>query len=159
MISGHWENLVHKIGSSLQPGETVALAESCTGGLMGAVITSQPGVSSWFRGSIVAYHNDLKISLLDVSEDVLAQDGAVSRACALEMARGARSKAGSCLGVGLTGIAGPGGATPDKPVGLVYLALVDSERELCQKLHLQGNRDAIRAAAVTHALEAILETR
>lgn len=159
MISEHWKTLVQKIGSTLQPGETVALAESCTGGLVGAAITSLPGVSVWFRGSIVAYHNDLKISLLDVPEDILTREGAVSRACALEMARGARSKTGASLGVGLTGIAGPGGATPDKPIGLVYLALIDSERELCHKLNLQGNRDAIRAAAVTHILKAILEAR
>lgn len=135
----------------------MALAESCTGGLLGAAITSQPGVSSWFRGAMVVYHNELKIDWLGVPEEVIQRDGAVSKTCALEMARAVRLKAEATLGVGLTGIAGPSGATPDKPVGLLFLALSAENREKCLEIRLSGNRDEIRENAVTHALQAILE--
>ena len=133
----------------------MALAESCTGGLLGAAITAEPGVSSWFRGAMVVYHNDLKTEWLGISEELLQRDGAVSRSCALEMARAVRHKAEATLGVGLTGIAGPSGATPDKPVGLVFLALSTENREDCLELRLSGDRGDIREAAVTQALQAI----
>jgi nicotinamide-nucleotide amidase len=150
-----WKELVQKIGSTRRAGETVALAESCTGGLLGAAITSQPGVSTWFRGAMVVYHNDLKLEWLGISEDILQRDGAVSKSCALEMARAVRAKAQASLGVALTGIAGPSGATPDKPVGLVFLALSAEDRENCLELRFSGNRDEIREAAVTQTLQAI----
>ena len=102
--------------------QTLATAESCTGGLVGALLTGRPGSSAWYLGGIVAYANDLKLRLLGVPADVLAAQGAVSLAVAEAMAAGARAAARSDYAVSLTGIAGPDGGTPEKPAGTVWIA-------------------------------------
>src|SRR5437867_2067211 len=96
-------------------GMTLALAESCTGGLLGDMLTDVPGSSAYFLGGVVAYHDDLKTALLDVPPAVIRQYGAVSAECALLMARGVRGITGADIGISITGIAGPGGGTAAKP--------------------------------------------
>jgi len=97
---------------------TIATAESCTGGLIGAAITATPGCSAIFKGGIIAYHNDLKISQLSVNRDTIIAHGGVSAAVAEEMAKGCRETLDVDFAISVTGIAGPGGGTPEKPVGL-----------------------------------------
>jgi len=111
----------------LARGKTVAVAESCTGGLIGDRLTNVPGSSVYFLHGVVAYSNAAKVTLLDVSPHLFEQYGAVSEPVALAMAYGAQRRAGSDLALGVTGIAGPTGGTAEKPVGLVYCALVDRE--------------------------------
>ncbi|HLI52251.1 MAG TPA: nicotinamide-nucleotide amidohydrolase family protein, partial [Thermomicrobiaceae bacterium] len=103
-------------------GLTIATAESCTGGLIAHRITTVSGSSAYFVGGVVSYSNALKQKLLGVTEETLRTAGAVSRECALQMAGGVRRLTGATVGISSTGIAGPGGATPTKPVGLVYIA-------------------------------------
>jgi PncC family amidohydrolase len=119
---------------------TLATAESCTGGLLGHLITNVPGSSAYFLGGVVAYSNEAKERLLGVRHETLMEEGAVSAAVALEMARGARALFGADLALSTTGIAGPGGGTPQKPVGLVYIALVAPDRELCERQIWGGER-------------------
>jgi nicotinamide-nucleotide amidase len=133
-------------------GLTVGAAESATGGLVAARLTSIPGASDVFRGGIVAYDNDVKVAQLGVPEDVLAAHGAVSAETAAAMAAGARAAVGADVAVSDTGIAGPGGGTPEKPVGLVYLHAVGPERAEALELHLHGGRDQIRRRAAVAAL-------
>lgn len=135
---------------------TIATAESCTGGLVSARITSIAGSSSYFLGGIVAYSNGVKQSLLGVPADLLEQHGAVSRECALEMARGARRATGADIGVSTTGIAGPGGATPTKPVGLVYIGCVAPWGEWCQMQQWAGDRAENIAWSAEAALALVL---
>ena len=132
---------------------TLAIAESCTGGLLAQRITSVPGSSQHFLGGIVCYSNEMKQSWLDVSPDDLAEHGAVSPIVAQSLAEGIRRKAGSTLGIGITGIAGPSGATPDKPVGLVFLALASPEGSTARELRLLGGREIVRFQASQAALE------
>ncbi len=132
--------------------QTLAVAESCTAGLLAARLTSVPGSSDYFRGGILAYHNDLKMKLLGVSAKTLARHGAVSAQCAAEMAEGARRVAQASLGLAVTGIAGPSGAMPGKPVGLVFIALANGRKTLVQKLQCSGDRTAVRQRAATEAL-------
>ena len=151
-LQDHWRELVARIAVGWPEENYLALAESCTGGMVGAAITSLPGVSRWFRGGVVAYHNDLKTQALGVTEQLLQEFGAVSEQCARSMSRGVRKVLSAELGLAVTGIAGPDGATEDKPVGLVYIALSDSERESCERFNFPGDRDADRIAAVEQAL-------
>lgn len=116
-----------------QRGMTLALAESCTGGLVSHRITDVPGSSDYYRGSITAYHNQIKACLLRVSQRALDRHGAVSEQAAAEMARGARAALDADVGVAVTGIAGPGGGTPEKPVGLVYVALAAPDGEWVER--------------------------
>src|SRR3989304_5781049 len=108
---------------------TLALGESCPGGLVGHRLTNVPGSSSYVLGGIVAYSNEAKERLLGVRHETLEEQGAVSPETAIEMARGARAALGADVGLSVTGIAGPGGGTPDKPVGLVYVALAAGDWE------------------------------
>lgn len=119
---------------------TIATAESCTGGLIAHRITTVAGSSAYFLGGVVAYSNALKETMLDVPAAILEQHGAVSRECALAMARGIRARTGASIGLSSTGIAGPSGATPTKPVGLVYLACVTPFGEVCQEHRWRGDR-------------------
>ena len=132
-------------------GRTLAVAESCTGGLLSAALTSVPGSSLSFKGGVVAYDNAVKIAQLGVDAQTLATAGAVSEEAAREMARGARERLGAGLGLSTTGIAGPDGGTPEKPVGLVWIALDDGETRAWQ-LRLRGDRDAVARRATTSAL-------
>jgi nicotinamide-nucleotide amidase len=133
-------------------GLTVGAAESCTGGLVAARLTSVPGASDVFRGGIVAYDNAVKVAQLGVSDETLAAHGAVSPETAAAMAAGARASLGADVAVSDTGIAGPGGGTPEKPVGLVYLHAQGPEGGEALELRLHGGREQIRRRATVAAL-------
>ena len=138
-------------------GLSLAAAESCTGGLVAARLTSVPGSSDVFRGGVVAYDNDVKRGLLGVSEKTLAAHGGVSAETAAEMAVGARASLGADAAVSTTGIAGPGGGTPEKPVGLVYLHASGPGAQLDREFNLPGDREAVRRRATTAALHLLRE--
>ena len=155
------ETLVENIAAALLARrQTLATAESCTGGAVGAALTDLAGSSAWYLGGFVAYSNSLKTRLLDVPADLLAIHGAVSAQTAQAMAKGAREKTDADFAVAVTGIAGPGGGTPEKPVGLVYMAVAGPGETAVFKHRFTGTRVDIRAAAVAaalnHALEAIV---
>lgn len=124
--------------------QTVATAESCTGGLASAELTSVPGSSRAFLGGIVSYANDVKQALLGVPAALLAEHGAVSEPVAAAMAAGVRERLGTTFGLATTGIAGPGGGTEDKPVGTVFIALAGPESITVRKLFFSGDRERIR---------------
>lgn len=130
----------------------LATAESCTGGGVAARVTSVSGSSEYFLGGIVAYSNDAKQALLGVSPETLATRGAVSAECAREMAEGARRAFGAEFAVSTTGIAGPGGATNRKPVGLVYIALAGPDKTSVEEFHFPGGRAVVTDAATEAAL-------
>lgn len=132
-------------------GRTVATAESLTGGLIAAALTSTAGSSATFRGGLVVYATDLKASLAGVSVDLLARQGAVDPDVAAGLANGARDRLGASFGLGITGVAGPA-AQDGKAVGTVYLALAGPGQTVVQQLSLAGDRTAIRDAAVHAAL-------
>jgi len=138
-----------------QTGQTVAVAESCTGGLLGHRLTNVPGSSAYFRGGVVAYANEAKTALLDVPEAVLRVHGAVSGEAAEAMARGVRAAFRADIGIAITGIAGPSGATPDKPVGLVYLALAEGAtgRVVRVEFGSEPGREGIKHLATQGALD------
>ncbi len=136
---------------------TLGLAESCTGGLAGHRLTNVPGSSTYFLGGIVAYSNEAKERLLGVSHDTLVEHGAVSAETALEMARGARQALGSDVGLSTTGIAGPGGAMPGKPVGLVYIALSAREAERVERYVWDSDREGNKGLSVEAALTMLKE--
>ena len=142
-----------------EQGFTIGAAESCTGGLVAARLTSVPGSSDAFSGGVVSYDNRLKVELLGVPEDTLNRHGAVSAETAEAMAQGARSALAADVGVSVTGVAGPGGGTPEKPVGLVYLHASTPSSEESMELHLPGDRAAVRrraAASALHLLRRVL---
>lgn len=133
-------------------GLTLATAESCTGGLIAQRLTSVPGSSTVFVGGAVAYTNGLKTLFADVPEALLAQHGAVSQPVARALAEGIRQRTGASIGIGVTGIAGPGGGTDTKPVGLVYVAISDASSTDALELRLSGDRERIRWFTSQHAL-------
>lgn len=135
--------------------QTISFAESCTGGLLAAQFTDYPGVSAVFRGSVVAYDNQIKQNLLQVDAAILAEEGAVSRACALAMASGCRQLMQSDWAVAVTGIAGPDGGSAAKPVGLVYLAVAGPDRLEAKLLQTGGNRARIRRVAALNAFDLV----
>ena len=143
-----------------EKGLTIAVAESCTGGLIGKRITEVPGASSVFNCGVCAYSNEMKTRLLGVKEETLSLYGAVSAQTAVEMARGVREVAGADIGLSVTGIAGPDGGTPDKPVGLVYIAVSSAANDSSKELRLSrgyGNeRELIRLLAASNALHLAL---
>jgi nicotinamide-nucleotide amidase len=145
------------LGLAREQGLSLAAAESCTGGLVAARLTSVPGASDVFRGSVVSYDNSVKIDQLGVSEETLAAHGAVSAETAAEMAHGAQESLGADVAAAVTGIAGPGGGTPEKPVGLVYLHVSGPGREGARELLLPGDRDAVRRRATAAALHLVRE--
>lgn len=138
-------------------GLSLAAAESCTGGLVAARLTSIPGASGVFRGGVVAYDNEVKRAQLGVPEETLAEHGAVSAETAAAMAAGARDSLGVDVAVSVTGVAGPNGGTLEKPVGLVYLHASAPGAELGRELRLSGDRDAIRRRAAAAALHLVRE--
>ncbi|NOX44119.1 MAG: CinA family protein [Caldiserica bacterium] len=133
-------------------GLTLAVAESCTGGLLSSLITDVPGSSDYFRGGIVAYSNAVKERVLGVPGDVLATVGAVSAECARAMAEGVRGLLKADIGIATTGIAGPGGGTPTKPVGLVYIALAHAGGVLVREFRFVGARRGNKHSAAHEAL-------
>ena len=151
-------SIEHRINQMLATGEggrsavTLATAESCTGGAVAARLTSLGGSSEYVLGGIVAYSNEAKASLLGVSRETLDTRGAVSAECAREMAAGARRAFAADLAVSTTGIAGPGGATARKSVGLVYIALASPDGIVVDEFHFPGGRKTITDAATDAAL-------
>jgi nicotinamide-nucleotide amidase len=133
----------------------LAVAESCTGGLICRKITNTPGSSAYFLGGVVSYANALKTIYLDVSPDLLQSIGAVSREVAEEMAVGVRSKTGADIGLAVTGIAGPDGGSEEKPVGTVYIAIATSEENWVTRFHFNGNRNEIREISAQSGLDLI----
>ena len=138
-------------------GVTVAMAESCTGGLLSSRLTDIPGSSAFVEGGVVVYSYEAKERLLGVDHDELLEHGAVSEEVAMAMAAGVRCLFGANVGVGITGIAGPGGGMPGKPVGLVYIALADAESARCERYVWQGDRLANKRQSVDAALQMILD--
>ncbi len=150
------DSLAHyAVEALLEAVKTVAVAESCTGGLVAASLVEVPGVSAALMEGQVTYSNAAKVRCLGVSEQVLAAHGAVSEQTARGMAEGLRARAGVDIAIATTGIAGPDGGTPEKPVGLVYVAAATAQGTQVTELRLRGERDRIRAMATLHALNAI----
>ncbi len=143
--------------ASRRQGLSLATAESCTGGLVAAHLTSVPGASDVFRGGVVAYENDVKLTQLAVPEKTLTQHGAVSAETAAAMAAGARESLGADVALAVTGVAGPDGGTPEKPVGLVFLHASAPGMEQSRELRLPGDRAAIRRRATAAALHLVRE--
>jgi PncC family amidohydrolase len=138
-------------------GSTVATAESCTGGLIGSLLTDVPGSSDYYLGGVIAYSNEVKQRILDVRARTLAAAGAVSQETALEMSRGARRMLGADYALSVTGIAGPGGGTPDKPVGLVFVALTGPGVERCERHVWGGDRRENKMRSARRALQMLIE--
>lgn len=132
---------------------TISTAESCTGGLLAGRLINYPGISSVFLEGAVTYSNEAKIKRLGVKKETLDKCGAVSSETAAEMAEGIAKAAGTDVGLSTTGIAGPGGGTEEKPVGLVYLGLYINGKVMTKKLNLSGNRQKVREAAVIKSLD------
>jgi len=132
---------------------SVAAAESCTGGLLAAVLTAHGGSSEYFRGGAVVYSNEAKTILADVPPDLIHGHGAVSSVVAGALARGARARLGAKIGLGITGIAGPGGATPGKKVGLTFVAVDSAEHSVVKKYQWPDDREGNRLASVAAALD------
>jgi PncC family amidohydrolase len=147
----------HVISQATEKNLRIGTAESCTGGLIGAAITSIAGSSAPFKGGIIAYDNSIKISHLGVGEDVLADHGAVSEAVAKAMAEGALSALKIDLAVSVTGIAGPGGGTDEKPVGTVWIGLALKGQDATATLHNFGDigRNKVRDVTCFEALKAL----
>jgi PncC family amidohydrolase len=144
--------------SCLRENLTLGLAESCTGGLLGAWITELSGASRFFQGGIVCYANEIKTNLLGVRQATLDRFGAVSEEVAREMASGARHSLRADIGLAITGIAGPEGGTPEKPVGTIWMAVEMDEYKETKQLLLQGDRTSIRQQAARNALQLLLES-
>ncbi len=137
----------------MEKGLSVAFAESCTGGLISARFTDLPGISAVFDRSVVCYSNNSKIQELGVRDSTISSYGAVSAETAREMADGIRRKSGADIGIAVTGIAGPGGGTDEKPVGLVYIAASDKNDTKVRELKLRGNRERIRNLSAMHVFD------
>jgi PncC family amidohydrolase len=133
--------------------KTVAVAESCTGGLTSKLLTDIPGSSQYFILGIVAYSNQAKRNILKVPYHIIAKYGAASKPIATAMAKSIRKIAKTHFGIGVTGIAGPKGATPQKPVGTVFIAIDSKNKTLCKKFCFKGNRLTVRREAALKSLE------
>ena len=152
------EALEIQIGKRLRErGLRLALAESCTGGLLGNRITDAPGSSEYFLGSVVAYAYAAKVALLGVSWDTLNSMGAVSSETVLEMARGARRVLDADIAVSVSGIAGPSGGTEEKPVGTTWISLIAKDGEWAQEFHFSGDRVQNKSFAADAALQMVLD--
>jgi nicotinamide-nucleotide amidase len=153
-VSG--ESLEQAVGRELTRHQaTIAAAESCTGGLLAERLTRVPGSSAYFRGGVVCYSNDLKTVWAEVPPELIESQGAVSSAVANALAAGIRRRTGATLGVGITGIAGPAGGSPEKPVGLVHIALADALKGSERTAQLSGDRERIRWQASQMALDMV----
>ena len=146
------------VGKSLLEREAaISCAESCTGGLLSSLLTDVEGSSAYMQGAVVAYANDVKEKLLGVKHETLEKYGAVSEETAREMARGAAKLMGTDIGVGITGIAGPGGGTQEKPVGRVYIAVAGPQGEQVRANDFCGDRDEVKLQAVSTALRMLVD--
>lgn len=136
---------------------TISTGESCTGGLIAHTITNVPGSSNYFMGGVVAYSNKAKTEILDVSQRTLKNHGAVSNQVAVQMARGARRVFKTDIGLSTTGIAGPGGGTESKPVGLTYVGLIINDKIYREKFNFSGDRKGNKIRTTQHALKFLLD--
>ncbi|MBL4629896.1 MAG: nicotinamide-nucleotide amidohydrolase family protein [Paraglaciecola sp.] len=150
-------HLAQLLGNKLTVnGWQITCAESCTGGGVGYAITSIAGSSAWFQKGFITYSNEAKQAMLDVSQHTLIQHGAVSAETVEEMASGAANKAGAEIAISISGIAGPGGGTPDKPVGTVWFGYFIKGLVVSQKQQFNGSRQEIREKAIQFALSHVL---
>lgn len=158
MDLNEFEPGVRRLAAALRArGWFLSTAESCTGGLIAAACTALAGSSEWFERGHVTYSNAAKARVLGVDPGLIRQHGAVSEAVARAMAQGALARAPVQLALAVTGVAGPGGGTPDKPVGTVWLALADADGVQAECLRLEGDRGAVRAQTVARALAMLCE--
>jgi nicotinamide-nucleotide amidase len=152
------EELARRLGEKLKHARALlAAAESCTGGWAAQVVTSVAGSSAWFERGFVTYSNDAKREMLGVRPETLAAHGAVSEETAREMARGALARSKASLALAITGVAGPGGGSADKPVGMVCFAWASPDRVHSETRHFSGDRKSVREQSVARALEGVLE--
>lgn len=152
------ETLESRIGTLLRGrGLKLATAESCTGGLIADRVTDVPGSSDYFVGGVVAYAYEAKVALIHVSWDTLRAHGTVSRETVIEMARGVRTALGADLAVSVSGIAGPGGGLPDKPVGTTWIGLSATDGDWARKFVWTGDRRANKEASADAALQFVLD--
>lgn len=142
---------------ALEQGVSLATAESCTGGLIGHAITANPGSSEWYLGGVISYADDTKLELLGVPVEMLRHHGAVSAQVAVAMAQGVRARLGADYGVAVTGVAGPGGGTAAKPVGLTYVAVAGSGRLECRRHTWHGDRTDNKEHSAAAALDLLRE--
>ncbi|WP_027177661.1 CinA family protein [Maridesulfovibrio bastinii] len=150
------EKLVSEIGELLvSKGWTMSTAESCTGGLVAATLTDVSGSSRWFSGAIVAYSNEIKMAMLDVSEKTLIDHGAVSEETVLEMADGVSKKLGTQVGISLSGVAGPTGGSAEKPVGTVWMGWHIGDKTFARKCLFSGDRAAVKKQSLEYVLETL----
>jgi nicotinamide-nucleotide amidase len=153
IFSTRGEYMEEVIGRQLhESGKTLAVAESCTSGMLGMHITRVPGSSDYFRGGVLCYSNEAKMELCGVPDKLLGKYGAVSAETAEALARGVRQSLRSDIGLSITGIAGPGGGTPEKPVGLVYIGISDGKRTESRHRIMPGDRESIRERSTYLAL-------
>lgn len=136
---------------------TLTVAESCTGGLLGNIITDLPGSSNYFLGGVIAYSNQIKSDLLKVSSEMLKERGAVSPEVALSMSLGIRDLLGSSVGIAITGIAGPAGGSKEKPVGLVYIGAITPYVDVVERFVFPGSRSEIKIQAAETAIEMLIQ--
>jgi nicotinamide-nucleotide amidase len=139
----------------IEQSQSIAIAESCTGGLITTMLVEIPGISSVLDRGVVTYSNTAKTDLLGVSKSVIKTQGAVSRVTARTMAMGIRKRAGTDIGLAVTGIAGPSGGTPEKPVGTVFIGLATSEGNEVTEYHFKGDRKAVRVMSAQMALDRV----
>jgi PncC family amidohydrolase len=152
------EVLAKEVGELLRSKNlTISVAESCTGGKVGDLLTDVSGSSDYFMGGVISYSNRAKAELLGVREKTLATKGAVSDEVARQMASGVRESLHAKIGVGITGIAGPLGGTPKKPVGLVYIAVDSDKGTICAKDLFKGSRTQVKTQSADRALELVRE--
>lgn len=157
-IDQNLKKQIIKIGEKLKASNLkIATAESCTGGLIGAALTSVAGSSDWFCGGVIAYSNEIKNSLLKVSEKTLEEFGAVSGKTVKDMARGVAELLKADIAVSISGIAGPGGGTSEKPVGLVFIGLYNCGQVESFKYNFDGDRNKVRELTAQEALNLLLE--
>lgn len=138
-------------------GKTLATAESCTGGGIGAALTAIPGSSAVYKGGVISYTNEIKQEILNVDINLLEEHGAVSEPVAVAMAVGARELMKTDIAVSVTGLAGPDGDDRGNPVGLVYIGYTDNNITICKKCYFEGERESVRQQAVETALSIILQ--
>lgn len=151
------DELARKVGERLKSaGERLVTAESCTGGWVAQAVTAIAGSSQWFERGFVTYSNPSKEELLGVRAATLERHGAVSEETAREMAQGALARSSGSLALAVTGIAGPGGGSPDKPVGTVCFAWSRGKNVHTETRHFSGDRDSVRRQSVVYALEGVL---
>ena len=160
-LGNHKDMCTHIVNLLQQKGLKVATAESCTGGYLSKMLTDVPGVSDVFECGFCTYSNRIKHKLLGVPDELFVRVGAVSNEVAEKMAEGVREVSGADIGIGITGVAGPGGGTPEKPVGLVYVAVNSESFKFVKKLELGEvckNRDEVRYAVCIYALSLIIKS-